>query len=125
MCKSFFFSSLRMSSLSFMLRTNISELYFREVARLHGMPRSVDFDRDTKFLNHFWITLRKKLCTKLKCSNTCNPQTDGQTEVINRTLGTLLRTLIKPHAKARDLLLPNAEFAYNRAPSKAISLSPF
>jgi len=33
--------------------------------------------------------------------------------------------LIKPHAKAWDLLLPYAEFAYNRAPSKAIGLSPF
>ena len=33
--------------------------------------------------------------------------------------------MIKPHAKAWDALLPHAEFAYNRAPSKATSLSPF
>jgi len=32
--------------------------------------------------------------------------------------------LIKPHAKAWDLLLPHAEFAHNRAPSKATGLSP-
>ena len=43
----------------------------------------------------------------------------------NRTLGTLRRALIKPHAKAWDLLLPHVEFASNKAPSKATGLSPF
>ena len=33
--------------------------------------------------------------------------------------------MIEPHAKAWDLLLPHAEFAYNRTPSKATGLSPF
>jgi len=45
--------------------------------------------------------------------------------VSNQTLDTLLRALIKPHAKAWDLLLPHAKFAYNKAPSKATGLSPF
>jgi len=45
--------------------------------------------------------------------------------VTNPTLGTLVRALIKPHAKAWDLLLPHAEFAYNKAPSKATGLLPF
>jgi len=33
--------------------------------------------------------------------------------------------LIKHQAKAWDLLLPHAEFAYNKTPSKATGLSPF
>jgi len=44
--------------------------------------------------------------------------------VTNQTLGTLLRALIKSRAKAWDLLLPHAEFAYNNAPSKA-AIYPF
>lgn len=67
----------------------------------------------------------KKLGSKLKYCTTCHRQTDGQTEVTNRTIGTLLRALIKPHAKAWDLLLPHVEFAYSRAQSNAIGLSPF
>jgi len=94
------------------------------VARLHGILRSLFSDRGTKFHSHFWITFWRKLGTELKYSTPFRSQTDGQTEVINRTLGTLLRALIKAHAKAWDLLLPPAEFAYNRAPRKATGLSP-
>ena len=63
--------------------------------------------------------------THLKFSTSCHPQTDGQTEVTNRTLGTLLRVLAKKSTKGWDELLSHAEFAYNRAPSKATGLSPF
>jgi len=105
--------------------SQIANLYFKEIVRLHGIPRSMASDRDTKFLSHFWLTLWRKMGTHLKFSTTCHPQTDGQTEVTNRTLGTLLRVLVKKNVKAWDELVPHAEFACNRAPSKATHLSPF
>jgi len=74
-------------------------------------PRSIISDWNTKFLSHFWITLWKKLGTKLKYSTTFHPHTDGQTKVTNRTLRTLLRAMIEPHAKLWDLLLALVEFA--------------
>jgi len=65
---------------------HITELYFREVMRLHGIRRSIAPDHDTKFLSHFWITLSKKTGTKLKPSTICHSQTDGQTKVTDVTL---------------------------------------
>ena len=104
---------------------SIAKLYFTEVVRLHGIPKTIVSNRYSKFLSHFWKTLWKLLGTKLLFSTAYNPQTDGQTEVTNRTLGTLLRTLVSKNIREWDLKLCHAEFAYNRMPSHATKHTPF
>ncbi|XP_052487953.1 uncharacterized protein LOC128041692 [Gossypium raimondii] len=63
--------------------------------------------------------------TKLMFSTTCHPQTDGQTEVVNRFLSTLLRSIIKKNIKTWEDCLPHVEFAYNHAVHSATKMSPF
>jgi hypothetical protein len=105
--------------------THIANLFFKEVIRLHGLPRSIVSDRDTKLLGHFWRTLWKKLGTNLLFSLSYHPQTDGQTEVVNRSLGHLLRSLVAEHHNSWDNVLPQAEFAYNDSVNWSTGQSPF
>jgi hypothetical protein len=105
--------------------SHVANLFFREIVRLHGMPRTIVSDRDVKFVSYFWKTLWAKLGTKLLFSTTCHPQTDGQTEVVNRTLSMLLRTMVKKNLKDWEDCLPHVEFAYNRAVHSTTNLCPF
>ena len=89
----------------------VADLFYRDVVRLHGIPKTVVSDRDAKFLSYFWKTLWSKLGTRLMFSTTCHPQTDGQTEVVNQTLSALLRSLVKKNLRFWEECLPRVEFA--------------
>jgi hypothetical protein len=89
------------------------------------LPKSIVSDRDTKFIGHFWRTLWKKLGTNLAFSFAYHPQTDGKTEVVNKSLGDLLRSLVTEHHSSWDSILPQAEFAYNGSMNRSTGKSPF
>jgi hypothetical protein len=105
--------------------SNIVELFFREIIRLHGIPNTIVSDRDVKFLSYFWRSLWNKLGTKLLFSTTCHPQTDGQTEVVNRTLSTMLRAVLDQNLRRSEDCLPHVEFAYNHATHSSTKMCPF
>jgi hypothetical protein len=105
--------------------SHIAKLFFKEVVCLHGVPRTIVSNRDTKFVSYFWKTLWGKLGTRLLFSTTCHPQTDGQTEVVNRTLSMLLRSVLKKNLKRWEESLPHVEFAYNRAVHSTTKFYPF
>jgi hypothetical protein len=50
---------------------------------------------------------------------------DGQNEVVNRSLGDLLRSLVTEHHSQWDQIFPQAEFAYNDSPNRSTRHSPF
>ena len=105
--------------------STIAKLFMDEIVRLHGLPKTIMSDRDVKFTSYFWKTLWHLLGTKLKFSTAYHPQTDGQTEVVNRSLGNLLRCLVGENVKNWDLLLRKAEFAYNDSINRTTGKSPF
>jgi hypothetical protein len=105
--------------------SHVADLFFTEIVNLHGVPNTIVSDRDAKFLSHFWRTLWFKLRTKLLFSTNCHSQTDGRTEVINRTLSTMLRVVLKTNLKLWEECLPHIEFAYNRSVHSTTKVSPF
>ena len=105
--------------------SHVADLYFREIVRLHGIPKTMVSYRDSKFLSHFWRTLWRKLGISLLFSTSYHPQTDGQIEVTNRSLGNMLWSYVGKNVKQWDLILPQIEFAYNRSMYRTVGKSPF
>jgi hypothetical protein len=105
--------------------SHVADLFFTEIVRLHGVPNTIVSDMDAKFLSHFWRILWFKLGTKLLFSTTYHPRTDGQTEVVSRTLSTILRAILKTNLKLWEVYLPHIEFAYNRSVHSTTKVSPF
>jgi hypothetical protein len=91
---------------------HIADLFIQEIVCLHGVPNNIVSDGDSKFLSHFRRCLWAKLGTKMLFSTTCHPQTTGQTEVVNRTLSTMLQAILKKNLKLWEECLPHIEFAY-------------
>ena len=83
------------------------------VFNLHGMPHSIVFYHDPTFTNNFWKELFKLQGTQLHLNTTYHPQTDGQTEVINKCLETYLRCFSLENQNQWAQWLPLAEWWYN------------
>jgi hypothetical protein len=102
-----------------------AQAFLKEVWKLHGLPESIISDRDTKWTSEFWDGLCGLLGIKKRMSTSFHPQTDGQTERVNQTLETYLRTFINYDQDDWYSLLPLAEFAYNNSVTQATQLTPF
>ncbi|KAE8732392.1 hypothetical protein F3Y22_tig00002226pilonHSYRG00022 [Hibiscus syriacus] len=89
--------------------------WFSKMAHFVACRKTMDADR----IAHLYF---KEI---LNFSSAYHPQTDGQTEVVNRSLGNLLRCLAGTKPKQWDLALPQAAFAYNRSKNRTTGLSPF
>jgi hypothetical protein len=66
------------------IATQVAELFFREIFRLHGLPKTIVSDRDSRFMSTFWQELFRLVGMALTPTNSYHPQTDGQTEIINK-----------------------------------------
>lgn len=96
-----------------------------EVFRLHGFPRSIISDRDPIFMSTFWKELFKLQGTKLKFSSAYHLETDGQSEVVNRSLEIYLRCFAGENPRTWFHFLHLVEFLFNTSYHSVIGMSPF
>ena len=107
--------------------SGVAALYWKEVGKLHGIPKYLYSDRDTRFIASFWEGLWRLLGTGLRMGTAYHPRTQGQVERYNQILEQTLRCTITQvhHHREWDEILPLIEFAVNSAPSRTTGYSPF
>jgi hypothetical protein len=69
----------------------VARAFFDGIVRLHGFPSSIVSDRDPVFTGHVWQDLFQLAGVKLCMSMAFHPQTDGQSEVVNKVISMCLR----------------------------------
>lgn len=103
---------------------DVAKMFQDNVIRLHGVPHDIVSDRDSKFTGHFWGALTQALQTELKLSTSFHPQTDGQTERLNRVLEEALRSACGTGADWDDHL-SLIEFGINNSVAASTGTTPF
>ena len=73
------------------LVSKYTKLYLARIVCLHGVPKTIVLDRGPQFMSQFWDELHKPMGTTLLFSTAYHPQTEGQTERVNRILEDMLR----------------------------------
>ncbi|KAL0322030.1 UNVERIFIED_CONTAM: Transposon Ty3-I Gag-Pol polyprotein [Sesamum calycinum] len=80
-----------------------------------GMPRAIISDRGTHFCNKVVDTLLKKYNVTYRISTAYHPQTNGQAEISNCEIKSILEKIVNPNQKDWSTRLDDAMWAYHTA----------
>ena len=103
----------------------LTDLYARNIFRLHGLLKTAVSDQGTQFITKFWKGLYKILKIEALLSTPYHPETDRQTERMNAILEQCLRAYINYLQDDWEAWLHMAEFAANNQASETTGMSPF
>lgn len=102
----------------------VAELLFKRIVKHFGLPIHIIGDRDLRWTSSVWKALAEMFGTRLALSTSKHPQTDGQTEVMNQHLETMLRAYISKDQKDWAHWLDVLQFAYNNATHSSHKSTP-
>jgi len=105
--------------------SQLTEIYIREIVKLHGVPSSIVSNRYPRFTSRFWKSLQEAWASKLRLSSAYHPQTDSQSERTIQSLEDLLRVCVLEQGGTWDCHLPLIEFTYNNNYHSSIGMTPF
>ena len=103
----------------------LATLLFNNIFKLYGFPTDITSDHGSMFTSNFWLQLCFHLQIKWNLSMAYHLQTDGQTEVQNRTLEMYLWLYCNYRQDNWADWLLYAEFAYNNSVQSSMGETPF
>lgn len=102
-----------------------AETMYAEIEMCFGPPTSIVSDRDSKITSQFWAEVYLFSMIKRRLSTAFYPQTDGQTEALNKAVDNYLRAYTNLEQKNWAKLLSTAAFAYNNSYNHFLKRTPF
>uniref|UniRef100_A0A8C1Q3Q5 Gypsy retrotransposon integrase-like protein 1 n=1 Tax=Cyprinus carpio TaxID=7962 RepID=A0A8C1Q3Q5_CYPCA len=102
-----------------------AQIIIENVFRIHGLPSDIVSDRGPQFMSQFWKEFCRLIGASVSLSSGFPPQSNGQAERANQTVGRIFRSLSFRNPASWSEQPPWAEYAHNSLPSSATSLSPF
>ena len=72
----------------------LADLFLKNVFRYHGMPTKFISDRDPRFNSAFWKEFVGYCKVTCKMSSAFHPETDGQTEIVNKSIENYLHHFV-------------------------------
>ena len=102
----------------------VADCLVRELFTRYGLPLHIHSDQGTDFMSKLF----KEMCELLEIRQTrtspWRPQSDGQTERMNRTLGTMLKQLVNQEHDDWDTYLPYCTMAYRSSRHSSTQYTP-
>lgn len=107
------------------LAASVVAAFFADIVRLHGMPMSIVSDRDPVFTGHFLQELFRLTKVQLQLSSVFHPQSDGDTEAVNKTIAMYFSCLASDRPRSWLQWLPWSEYCYNTSFQSFLRETPF
>lgn len=104
---------------------DVAGQFVDRIFSMHGVPLKLITDRDTRFTSAFWREFGKRVSMHPAMSTAFHPQTDGNTERVNRLMQDILRHYVGPDHTDWDKYLGLVEFAINAGYHDSIKSTPF
>jgi hypothetical protein len=101
-----------------------TQFFMDNILKLYGMPHSIVYDCDPTFTITFWQELFRLQGTQLHLNTSYHPQTNGQTEVVNKCLETYLRCFLYDRKNHWVQCLPLVEWWYKPSYHTTTRMTP-
>ena len=111
-------------AISNMEAKTIAELVAKEVVARFGVPSTIHSDQGKQFEGNLFLEMCKMLHIKKTRTTRYHPESDGMVERFNKTLLTMLRTLVDENQRNWDDLLPFVLMAYRSVEQETTGFSP-